>query len=67
MLHSNFPATKPEKATMPRDPALARRIENLRNRPTDYIGHGEALLLQGIATASLRAQHIAGTKITLDD
>jgi len=52
---------------MPRDPALVRRIEKLRNRPADYIAHGDALLLQGIATASLRAQHIAGDKIVLDD
>lgn len=59
MLHSTFPPTRSEKAAMPRDPALVQRIESLRSRPVVYLGHGDALMLLGLANASLRQQQFA--------
>ncbi|WP_108858581.1 hypothetical protein [Ruegeria sp. Alg231-54] len=47
--------------------ALSQRIEELRARPPEYINHGEALLLQGIAAASLREQVLTEDRISLDD
>lgn len=44
---------------MPRDPALVQRIETLRSRPVVYLGHGDALMLLGLANASLRQQQFA--------
>lgn len=66
MLHSTFPPTRSEKAAMPRDPALVQRIESLRSRPVVYLGHGDALMLLGLATASLREQRFAGAKTAED-
>ncbi len=45
---------------------LAQRIEELRTRKPVDINHGEALLLQGMAAASLRKQSITPGKIDLD-
>ncbi|MCG7518228.1 hypothetical protein [Ruegeria sp. Ofav3-42] len=47
--------------------ALSQRVEELRAKPPEYINHGEALLLQGIAAASLREQVLAGDRSWLDD
>lgn len=47
--------------------ALSQRVEELRAKPPEYINHGEALLLQGIASASLREQVLAGDRSWLDD
>ncbi len=47
--------------------AVSQRVEELRARPTQYINHGEALLLQGIAVASLREQVLTEDRISLDD
>ncbi|SDW39156.1 hypothetical protein SAMN05444358_101700 [Ruegeria halocynthiae] len=49
-----------------RKSTLDQRIKELRAREPVDINHGEALLLQGIATASLRKQLIAQRKIDLD-
>ncbi|WP_299946178.1 hypothetical protein [uncultured Ruegeria sp.] len=55
---------KPLSAT--RKSTLDQRIEELRMRGPVYINHGEAILLQGTAAASLRKQCIAQAKIDLD-
>ncbi|WP_170463594.1 hypothetical protein [Ruegeria arenilitoris] len=47
--------------------AVSQRVEELRARPPQFINHGEALLLQGIAVASLREQVLAEDRISLDD
>ncbi|GAA6158059.1 MULTISPECIES: hypothetical protein [Ruegeria] len=47
--------------------SLSQRIEDLRTRKPEYLNHGEALLMQGIATASLRQQVLAGDFISLED
>ncbi|WP_170424658.1 hypothetical protein [Ruegeria arenilitoris] len=47
--------------------AVSQRVEELRARPPQYINHGEALLLQGIAVASLREQVLTEDRISLDD
>ncbi|WP_010440232.1 hypothetical protein [Ruegeria conchae] len=45
---------------------MDQRIEELRVREPVDINHGEAILFQGIATASLKKQRIAQGKIDLD-
>ncbi|MBO9445008.1 hypothetical protein [Ruegeria sp. R14_0] len=52
---------------MKRPLAVCQRVEELRARPPQYINHGEALLLQGIAVASLREQVLTEDRISLDD
>ncbi len=49
-----------------RKTTLDQRIEELRAREPVDINHGEAILFQGIATASLKKQRIAQGKIDLD-
>ncbi|WP_037315618.1 hypothetical protein [Ruegeria halocynthiae] len=46
---------------------LAQRIVDLQARKPAYINHGEALMLQRIASDSLRAQLLTEDRITLDD
>lgn len=46
--------------------SLEQRIAQLRDRKPIDLNHGEGLMLQGIATASLREQRLVG-QITLDD
>lgn len=45
---------------------MDQRIEELRARKPVDINHGDALLLQGIASASLREQRIVPDRIDLD-
>lgn len=45
---------------------LDQRIARLRGRKPVDINHGEALLLQGLAEASLREQRLAGAQVSLD-
>ncbi|EEE36680.1 hypothetical protein RKLH11_513 [Rhodobacteraceae bacterium KLH11] len=52
-------------ATVTRKVTLDQRIEELRARKPADLNHGEALLLQGMAMASLRKQCIAQDKIDL--
>ncbi len=59
-------ATFAKPLTAARKSTLDQRIEELRARQPADINHGEALLLQGIAAASLRKQHISRGKIDLD-
>ncbi len=49
-----------------RQVSLDLRIEELRNRKPIDLNHGEGLMLQGIAAASLREQRLAG-QIVLED
>ncbi|NOD67338.1 hypothetical protein [Ruegeria sp. HKCCD7303] len=46
---------------------LAQRIEELRGRAPVYVSHGEALMLQGMATASFRVQRLTEERIRLED
>jgi len=56
---TNLPSTRPV--------SMDQRIAELRlRRPVD-LSHGEALLLQGMATASLREQRLCEDRIALDD
>ncbi|MEX0307656.1 MAG: hypothetical protein AB3N12_09745 [Ruegeria sp.] len=59
-------ATFAKPLTAARKSTLDQRIEEIRTREPVDINHGEALLLQGIATASLRQQRITQDKIDLD-
>ncbi|KIC42800.1 hypothetical protein RA27_05520 [Ruegeria sp. ANG-R] len=63
---SDRSATFAKPLTAARKTTLDQRIEELRAREPVDINHGEAILLQGIATASLRKQRIAQDKITLN-
>lgn len=63
---SDRSATRPPQLTGTRNTTLDQRIEELRARKPVDINHGEALLLQGIAAASLREQRLAQGKIDLD-
>ncbi|NOD63395.1 MULTISPECIES: hypothetical protein [unclassified Ruegeria] len=47
--------------------SLAQRIEELRGRAPVYVSHGEALMLQGMANASFRAQCLTEDRIRLED
>ncbi len=47
--------------------SLALRIEELRGRAPVYVSHGEALMLQGMATASFRTQRLTEDRISLED
>lgn len=67
MLYSNLPSSNQAPSVKPRRSTLDQRIDELRSRPAAYLNHGEALLLQGMAAASLRPQQIVGEKITLDE
>ena len=67
MLHSRIPSANRDQAVETRRPSMEQRIEELRNKPATYINHGEALMLQGMAAASLRPQRIVEGKIALDD
>ncbi|WP_171129581.1 MULTISPECIES: hypothetical protein [unclassified Ruegeria] len=49
-----------------RKKTMEARIEELRNRAPTDINHGQALMLQGMANASLRAQTLSSNKIQLD-
>lgn len=46
--------------------SLEQRIAQLREKKPVDLNHGEGLMLQGIATASLREQQLAG-QISLED
>ena len=46
--------------------SLDQRIAELRAKKPVYVNHGEALLLQGVANASLREQRIIDGKFDLD-
>ncbi len=50
----------------PRKERLDQRIDTLRARKPVDVNHGDALLLQGVAAASLREQRIVGGQIELD-
>ncbi|WP_170608673.1 hypothetical protein [Ruegeria arenilitoris] len=50
----------------PRKDSLDKRIAKLRAKKPVDLNHGEALLLQGIASSSLREQRIAAGKVHLD-
>ncbi len=63
---SDRSATFTKPLTPARKSTLDQRIEELRERKPVDINHGEALLLQGIAAASLRKQHVSQGKIDLD-
>ncbi|MGV6804539.1 MAG: hypothetical protein ACWA49_10060 [Ruegeria sp.] len=67
MLHSKIVSADQAQTIQTGRTSLDRRIEELRNRPATYLNHGEALMLQGMATASLRQQKIVGNKIALDN
>ncbi|MBO9435957.1 hypothetical protein J7394_17180 [Ruegeria sp. R13_0] len=45
---------------------MDQRIAELRDRKPIDLNHGEGLMLQGIAAASLREQRLAG-QIVLED
>ncbi len=47
--------------------SLGQRIADLQARKPEYINHGEALLLQSTAAASLREQFLTGDRSWLDD
>jgi len=47
--------------------SLNQRIADLQARKPEYINHGEALLLQRTAAASLREQMLTGDRISLDE
>ncbi|WP_425082757.1 hypothetical protein [Ruegeria profundi] len=47
-------------ASRGRQVSLDQRIAELRNRKPVDLNHGEGLMLQGIAAASLREQRLAG-------
>ncbi|WP_050603427.1 hypothetical protein [Ruegeria sp. 6PALISEP08] len=47
--------------------SLAQRIEELRGRAALYVSHGDTLMLQGMAAASLREQCLTQDRITLED
>jgi len=47
--------------------SLNQRIADLQARKPEYINHGEALLLQSTAAASLREQFLAGDRSWLED
>lgn len=47
--------------------SLEIRIAELRDRKPVDLNHGEGLLLQGIAAASLREQRLTGDQIALED
>ncbi len=57
----------PQRPVMVRKTSLDQRIAELRAREPVDLNHGEALLLQGIASASLREQRLAGERIALED
>lgn len=47
--------------------SLNQRIADLQARKPEYINHGEALLLQRTAAASLREQVLPDDHISFDD
>ncbi len=59
------PATDIQPLTRVGKTTLDQRIEELRTREPLDISRGQALLLQGIATSSLREQRLSGNKIDL--
>lgn len=59
-------ATSAPSLNTARKATLDQRIEELRAREPVDLNHGEALLLQGIAKASLREQQLAQGRIDLD-
>ncbi|UWR08996.1 MULTISPECIES: hypothetical protein [Ruegeria] len=67
MLYLKRPSTKLDQPVATHRVSLDQRIDELRNKPATYLNHGEALLLQGMAAASLRPQRIVADKIALDD
>lgn len=58
-------AITPERKSDVLKSTLDQRIADLRDRKPRYVNHGETLLLQGIASASFRAQRLTGDKIEL--
>ncbi|WP_170481962.1 hypothetical protein [Ruegeria arenilitoris] len=59
-------STKTQPLVGPRKDSLDKRIAKLRAKKPIDLNHGEALLLQGIASSSLREQRIAAGKFHLD-
>ncbi len=55
-----------QPASRGRQVSLDQRIAELRDRKPIDLNHGEGLMLQGIAVASLREQRLAG-QIVLED
>ena len=47
--------------------SVGQRIADLQARKPEYVNHGEALLLQRTAAASLREQFLTGEGNWLDD
>jgi hypothetical protein len=47
--------------------SVGQRVADLQAKKPEYINHGEALLLQQTATASLREQFLAGDRSWLED
>lgn len=47
--------------------ALSQRIADLQARKPEYINHGQALLIQRTAAASLREQFLTVDRISLYD
>lgn len=59
-------ATTIQPLAGPRKASLDQRIEELRARQPIDLNHGEALMLQGIASASLREQRITSDRLNWD-
>lgn len=55
-----------QPASRGRQVSLDQRIAELRDRKPVDLNHGEGLMLQGIAAASLREQRLTG-EIALED
>ncbi len=49
-----------------RQVSLDQRVAELRDRKPIDLNHGEGLMLQGIAAASLREQQLAGQMVLED-
>ncbi|WP_170760037.1 hypothetical protein [Ruegeria lacuscaerulensis] len=56
-----------QKWQLQRPLSLTQRIADLQARKPEYINHGQALLLQRTAAASLREQVLADDRISLGD
>ena len=59
---------KPAQRSQPQNPlSLGQRIADLRAKKPEYINHGEAVLMQQAAAASLREQFLEGDRSWLTD
>ncbi|KIC44130.1 MAG: hypothetical protein AB3N07_10075 [Ruegeria sp.] len=59
-------ATKVQPLAGSRKASLDERIAELRSKKPVDLNHGEALMLQGMASSSLRQQRISGNKLHWD-